>query len=357
MTMRRRILFVDDEAAVLDGIGKAQRKQRARWDMVFAVGGPAALAQLREPPFDVVVVDMQMPEVDGAALLASVQERDPSTIRIILTGFADRDAVVRALPIAHQFFNKPCAAPELAAAIDRACELRDLFTNPLVRAVVGRLVKLPTTPRIYHELLSALARPQVHLEAVAELVEQDPAMVARIMQIASSSFFGFSQPLVSIKGAVARLGTEMIASLALASHAFGAVGEPTAPGFSIDALQVHSLAVAQRARAAAVAAAEAPATAAAAFTAGLVHDLGKLIIAAAMPAEYAEIQRRGKLGEPAAAIERAVLRTSHAEIGAYLLGLWGLPLPIIDAVARHDDPGAPASPLLTALRQAHTQLT
>ena len=198
----RRILFVDDEAQLLSGLCKALRKHRDRWTMVFASSGEAALAELRRGSFDVVVSDMRMPVMDGATLLARVRDHDPTTIRMILSGFSDRNAIVRALPVAHQFFNKPCDLTELAGAIDRACDLRALFHTEALRVVVGKLGVLPSAPGVYHELAALLGRADATIDEVAAVVERDVGLCARVLQVASSSFFDAARPMRSIAEAV-----------------------------------------------------------------------------------------------------------------------------------------------------------
>jgi YesN/AraC family two-component response regulator len=114
----RRVLFVDDDQYILDGLQNLLRKQRSRWDMCFALGGAAALELFAAAPFDVIVSDMRMPGMDGAELLAHVRERYPAARRIVLSGYAEPAAVQRALEVAHQFLSKPCRAPDLIDAID-----------------------------------------------------------------------------------------------------------------------------------------------------------------------------------------------------------------------------------------------
>jgi HD-like signal output (HDOD) protein len=348
----RRILFVDDDAQLLSGLSKALRKHRDRWTMVFAASGEAALAELGRGGFDVVVSDMRMPVMDGATLLASIREHDPTTIRMILSGFSDRNAIVRALPVAHQFFNKPCDLTELAGAIDRACDLRAMFDADALRAVIGKLGVLPAAPGVYHELAGLLGRADATVDEVAAVVERDVGLCARVLQVASSSFFDVARPMRSIAEAVSCIGIEMLGGLALASHALGVTGDSLPPEFSLAELQRHSLSVARTGRDLA----SSPEAAGATFLAGLVHDIGQIIIAMALPEIHSAIT--AQLREPGAtrcAVERRLLGTSHAEIGAYLLGLWGLPLVIIDAVAHHhDEPPTPApTPVLAALRAAH----
>jgi HD-like signal output (HDOD) protein/ActR/RegA family two-component response regulator len=348
-TPTRRILFVDDDPQLLSGLGKALRKHRHRWTMVFADSGDAALAEIHRATFDVVVSDMRMPVMDGAELLAQIRDRDPSTIRMILSGFSERSAIVRAQPVAHQFINKPCQISDLSTAIDRACELREIFGRPALRAVVEALGTLPPAPTVYHELSAMIGCADPCDDAMAAVVERDPALCARVLELASAPVLGAGQEVRSIGEAASCLGIETVAGLALAAHAFALAGDRPLAEMSLASLPQHSLAIAVTARDHATTGE----AAADAFIAGLVHDLGKLIIAVALPGRHAAIADPLGLGGRHRAVEQRVLGTSHAEIGAYLLGLWGLPLPIIDAIAHHDDDTVAATPVLAALRDAH----
>src|SRR5208337_5359055 len=84
--IKKRILFVDDEQSVLDGLEDLLVRYRHRWEMVFVTGAAAALDQMRKKPFDVIVTDIRMPGMDGAALLRLVSEKYPGTVRIVLSG-------------------------------------------------------------------------------------------------------------------------------------------------------------------------------------------------------------------------------------------------------------------------------
>src|ERR1700690_3452566 len=117
---RRRILFVDDEQNVLSGLRNLLRKQRDHWEMLFVTSGAAALAEMEQAPVDVIVSDMRMPGMDGGTLLGHVKERHPSTVRIVLSGYAEREAVSRVMSVAHQFLSKPAEADAVRAVIERA---------------------------------------------------------------------------------------------------------------------------------------------------------------------------------------------------------------------------------------------
>jgi HD-like signal output (HDOD) protein len=346
----KRILFVDDEVNVLDGLRDLLRKQRKQWDMVFALGGQAALDELKREPFDVVVSDMRMPIIDGAALLTQVRELYPATARIILSGHAERESVVRALPVAHQFLSKPCDGNLLRVVVDRACELQRLLQDEGIRRVIGKLDKLPSVPTTYWELTRAVARSDAPIEDLTSIVERDPAMATKLLQLVNSAFFGLPREISSVAQAVSYLGTELLRSLALTAHAFGTMPIHDVTGFSIERLQTHSLLAARLCKTAV----PDPRRAGEVFTAALVHDIGKLILALGMPEKFAEVVREhARTRLPYHLVEREILGVTHAEVGAYLLGVWGLPIPIVEAVAYHHTPGLVAEGNVDILAWVH----
>lgn len=347
----RRILFVDDEPNVLHGLQRMLRSQRNEWEMSFAQGGEAALAVMAAAPFDVIVSDMRMSGMDGAALLAEVRERFPDVIRIILSGHADRNAAFRAVPVAHQFLGKPCDSSTLRVAIERACGLQTVLNDEVLRRTVGSIRQLPALPRTYVALTEALEGEDVSLDRVAKIVEQDVAIAAKILQLVNSAFFGLSRDVTNVRTAVSYLGIDILKSLVLSFGIFRAFENAgPVPGFSIEQFQDHAHLTAKIA-------AELPtvkyledATALAA----LLHDVGKLILASEMPARFAQVLEtaRERL-QPVHEIEREILGVTHAEMGAYLLGLWGLPWTVVEAVAHHHVPGRVPQQGLDALATVH----
>ncbi len=334
----KRVIFVDDEQHVLDGLKNLLRKQRHQLDMSFALGGQAALDELAKAPFDVVVSDMRMPGMDGVALLQRVKEQYPATARIVLSGHAERDMVVRALPVSHQYLSKPCDADTLRQVILRACELRDLLKDQALQAVVGRLDRLPSVPDVYWELTRALADPEADRAKIAGILERDVAMSVKLLQIVNSAYFGLARRVSSVAEAVSFLGIELVKGLALGAQVFAALdGAPAVPGFSLTELQRHAVAVARLARRVMRTAKLADE----AFTAGMVHDVGRVILALALPERCAELlAAAAAANRPLHDVEKDLLGVTHAELGAYLLGTWGLPIPIVEAVAFHHTPAA-----------------
>ncbi len=332
-----KILFVDDEPRILEGIERMLFHLSDEWEMEFVTSGHDALEELEEEgDYEVIVTDMRMPGMDGASLLAEVNKRHPNIVRIVLSGHAEQEAAMRAVPVAHQYLNKPCKANLLQEVVERACGLNALLTDQTVRNVIGHVDKLPSIPRIYSSLTKALSDPKTKADDVAEIVKQDSAMVVKILQLVNSAFFGRSKSITNINQAVIRLGFQMVKNLVLSVEIFdGREGQKMPQGISVDALQDHALKTASIAAKLFADKQQSDD----AFMAGMLHDIGKLIIATEMPERMTEIL--SVVREENLEFHQAELKlygVTHAEIGAYLLSLWGLPYPIIEAIANHHDP-------------------
>lgn len=332
----KRILFVDDEPKVLEALQRTLRAQRHEWEVAFASGGEAALTMLAAAPFDVVVSDMRMPGVDGAALLDMVRQQYPSILRIILSGYTELEASLRAVPVAHQFLLKPCDPDTLRNAIERATSLIEVLNSKMMASLVGSMQELPSLPRTYMELRKALAEPETSIDRLVRIVEKDVAISAKILQLVNSAFFGLTRDISDIKMAVSYLGINILQNLVVSVEAFRMFQPKRAiPGFSIEELHAHSQLTA---RIAAHFSAQKMAPTAVVVGA-LLHDVGKLVIAERAPDHLARaISGAREDGRPLFAVEEELVGVSHAEVGAYLLSLWGLPYPVVEAVAHHHHP-------------------
>lgn len=332
----KRVLFVDDEARILEGLRRMLRPMRNEWETEFAPGGQAALDLMAASPFDVIVTDMRMPGMDGAALLEQVRARYPQVVRIVLSGHTEVAAALRVVPIAHQFLAKPCDTGMVRQAIDRASQLQALLTDSSVRSLVGALGDLPALPRIYDALNRALNDPDSSLLKISNIVEQDIGISAKILQLANSAFFGSSQPVTSIHNAVGYMGINALKCLVLSVEIFRVFKPKTSvPGFSMDAVQRHAQLTAQI-----VARLPVPRHfAEIAFVSSMLHDVGKLIQIWKLPESFAEtVRQSAEENLPLHKLEERAHGFSHAEIGAYLLGIWGLPYPVVETVAYHHSP-------------------
>lgn len=331
----KRILFVDNEPTALRGLRLRRHHVSDKWELGWADNGPLAIEQMQRQPYDVVVTDLRMPGMDGAKLLEIVSVRWPHTIRIVLSGYADPRQTIRAAPLAHQYLNKPFEPQQLEDVIDRCVQLHDLLHGPRLRAIVGRMRQLPAIPRIYSALRSLVNDEKVTATEVARVVGTDPSIAARVLQIVNSAFFRLPRRITKIEQAVSYLGFTVIRNIAMSveilsqwpSKAFGQLHKAK--------LQAHVRAVAAAARALTVKTPIADDT----MLAGLLHDIGYWVLAQEFSAELgASLELAAATAIPVHEAESRVIGASHAEIGAYLLGMWGLPYPVIEAVAHHHEP-------------------
>jgi HD-like signal output (HDOD) protein len=347
----KTLLFVDDENKVLLGLQRQLRIMHKEWEMHFKESGSAALEFMRDHAVDVVVTDMMMPGMDGCQLLLEVSRRHPQTVRIVLSGQAERESVLRLVGPAHQYLSKPCTADDLRATILRAFELRELLGNTRLKELTTRIKSLPSLLATQSELLEELRRETPSLERVGEIVARDIGMTAKVLQLVNSAFFGIPRQISSPAEAVAYLGLSTLQALAFSMEVFSRFNPQACRLFSLDVLERHSWTTGLLARRIAALEQQGNQMMELAFLAGMMHDVGQLVLAQGLDGEYSEAIRQARQQNRAICeIESVIFGASHAEVGAYLLGLWGLPDLIIQAVAWHHhprrSPGSGFTPLL-----------
>ena len=313
-----RILFVDDDVNVLNAMRRSLRSMRAEWETLFAESGAAALDILAASPIDVVVSDMHMPGMDGWQLLAEVRLRYPQTVRLLLSGHADPASIMRSVGTTHQYLSKPCDNDILKAAILQTQAVRRFLSNERLLATIGGIGMLPSAPLTFQKLLTCLRDSNSSVADVAQIISTDIAMTANIMKLVNSAFFGARNPIYNAERAVAYLGLDTVGALVLGHDVFECGTTETDGRLNYEQLWRHSIATATAARAIAIHEKFAGIRADEAFLAGLLHDVGKIAIAArpALPDE----------------------ELNHSEVGGYLLGLWGFPVSVVEAVACHHAP-------------------
>ena len=350
--MSKRILFVDDEPMILEAIQHSLRSMRAEWDVKFANSGREALETMALIPFDVVITDMRMPGMDGAQLLELVKARFPRTVRIILSGQSDRETVLRSVGPSHQYLSKPCDVDELKQKLVRTFALRDMLDNPRVKEVLSRLKSVPSLPALYMAVTEALRSPDTSLTQIGDLIAQDMGMCAKVLQMVNSAFFGLASRVSSPHQAIAMIGFENLKALVLSVEVFSGFGGQPTPDMSL--LWDHSMATASFAKAIAKVQMAPRGVVDDAFAAGLLHDIGRLVLASAFADEYGQVLRQAaKPGVLLTVCEEEAFGCSHNVAGAYLLGLWGLADSVVEAVAWHHQPAHAQPTSFSALIAVH----
>jgi len=340
--MSKRILFVDDEPMVLKGLERLLRGMRHEWEMEFVASGQAALEAMARAPFDVVISDMRMPGMDGAELLDQVKKRFSQTVRVVLSGQSDKDAVIRAVRPTHQYLSKPCDVEELKHRLRCALTLRDMLDSPDLKQRVSQVETLPSLPSLYQALRRQLESAHPSLREAGEIVSRDPSMTAKLLQLVNSAFLGKASCLSCPKQAISVIGFDNLRSL-MSSN--GLISElPQEQAATLAPLWRHSYATARFAEAIARSEQASETMLQNCYTAGLLHEIGWIVLAATCgdrgEGQSATVNQHlpGDRNLPGVNGEKAGFGDRHGQIGAYLLGLWGLPDAIIEAVAWHHAP-------------------
>jgi HD-like signal output (HDOD) protein/ActR/RegA family two-component response regulator len=335
----KRILFVDDDLRLLEALRAGLLPRADAWNMTFVDSGARALEELERSPQDVLVSDVRMPDMDGAQLLRTVRERWPDTVRIVLSGAADLADVVRLLPVAHQYLSKPCPSKRLEEVIERSLDLKAMLSKSVLRELLGGTDRLPAQPRVFSRLQVAMANEKISTREVSRIIRADAMVTAKVLQIVNSAFFRPAKRVTSIEQAVTYLGFPAVRNLAMCAEVFAhRPSSGSAVPLSLERLQQHANRVAAVVHALT---AETTWWNEDAVLSALLHDIGYWLLVHERPGDL-ETALEVAVAEriPMYEAETRVLGASHAEIGAYLLGIWGLPYPIVEAVARHHTPEA-----------------
>jgi HD-like signal output (HDOD) protein len=356
MNDRTRVLFVDDEPNILSGLKRLMRGQRDDWDMMFCSSGDEALALFEQSPFDVVVSDMRMPGMDGAQLLDRVRQKYPQTIRVILSGYADQESVLRTVGPAHVYLAKPCDPLALQDAITRPLSLRKKLSSPELQALLAGLSNLPSLPDVFIRLNAELQSPKASAASVAEIISKDLAMTAEILRLTNSAYFSTPIKVTTPMHAVRTLGMEIIQALVLRIGIFRQFSGSSAVVAMLKDVNDYSLAISSLAESVAKAEGMEHFVVTSAKCAGMLSAIGILVMFDAKGSEYRTVLSHVGPDESLFKSEDELFGVNHHLIGAYLLSLWGFNDMIVEAVAIAPDPSLVQGQENMALTAVHVAL-
>ncbi len=352
--MKQRILFVEDNLLLLEMYAMMLSGEPDQWNVATAEDAREGLGLMAQLPFDVIVSDLRMPGMDGVELLQEVRKLYPRTSRIIVSGVGDQEEIASSLGSTHQFLAKPFDTKTLKSTLARLRGLDTYLRDEKLKALVGRIHSLPSFPSLYLRIMKEINSPDASLDIIAKIVAEEPSLTAKTLQIVNSAALGLPQRIHDPFVAVQQLGMNTMRSLALSAHVFARFEQKSAKNFDPAALWAHLMATGQLARRILQVEQADAADIEDACTAGMLHDIGKLMLAEDLPSEF---QRALTLADeknlsPDQA-EGEVYGATHAGIAAYLLGLWGLPTPVVEAVAFHHTPVKSELQKLSPLTAVH----
>lgn len=334
-----RVLFVDDESCILDGLRRQLRPLHRQWEMRFAQSGDEALRMLEEQAADVVVSDMRMPGMGGLQLLEKVHERWPETARIILSGQTDQADLLSDIGVVHQFLQKPCESEVLRAAIARAASVTRLVEVPAMRRIVSGLRSLPVLAESLQELMTVLQDSSSDVGKISEVVQKDVGLSTKLLQLVNSAFFGRPRAVTSVREVVSLIGASTLRQIALAARTFDALERGADRNHVIEMLWLHSSDLAALAgRMCRERGFDEQAQARARLAASL-SLVGMAVVARYMPAQFEAARLRAmKHGVPFGAALRVEVSVPYQLIGAYAIGLWAFEDDVVRAIAFQCEP-------------------
>jgi putative nucleotidyltransferase with HDIG domain len=352
--MKTNILLVDDEPRVLQALQRMLHFKHQEWNLEFADSSPRALALMAKMSFRIVVSDLLMPGMDGVQFLEEVRRLYPQTARLIFCWRAERQSLPRAFGTAHQFLFKPCEPAVLVQTLTRLLDQTELLSDPRLKSLVSQMRFLPSLPEFYVELMREMQTENASIEHISQIIGRDPGISAKILQLVNSAFFGVPRHVSTPDEAVMFLGLETVKAIVLSLHLFASFDRAKVKAFDLRKLWQHSWSASLLAKKVCLAGSRDLKKAEQAFTAGLLHDIGKLVLAANLPDSFQQALAMAR--NPSVSLleaERATFGATHAEVGAYLLALWGIPQPVVEAVAFHHTPAQCLNGGFSALTAVH----
>ncbi len=340
----KTILFVDDEQSILTSLRRLLRKED--WNLIFADSGANGLEILKENQVDLVVSDLRMPGMDGMAFLKQVKDLYPYIVRIILSGYADQKTVTQALSEehVHQILSKPWEEEDIKGIIQNALNQseKQKQKSQRLQQIINSYPSLPTMPQIYLEIKEILEDSSSESpDRIVEVIQRDPSISARLLRCANSAFFGQMYQVDTVKKAMVVLGMQIVEALVLSMSVFESLSSeaPEVRGFNRKAFWIHSISCGTVAKLTVEEASMDQNIANRAFTAGLLHDLGKLVEDQYLHDQFEKAigiahQKKVLLQQA----EQEVMGTTHTEIGAYLAEWWSLPSFLVNSIQWHHTP-------------------
>ncbi|KGJ89861.1 HDOD domain-containing protein [Colwellia psychrerythraea] len=324
-----KVMFVDDEIMILKGLKRAFF--RNKWQMLFADSADKALKILAQEPVDFIISDMRMPGMNGAELLEEVAILHPHIVRIILSGHSDEEAAKKASFVAHQWFNKPCQPEILEQVLNHIYLIRRSLPNPNVQQVVGKIKTLPSPPKVYMSLNASLNDETVDMQKIARIIAEQPALVAKILQLTNTSFFSNGKQVESLTEAITRLGIDLVCCIVIAAETYAKIDD--IPGYSIEEEQNHCLSTARLA-----ASMVEPSLRRETILVGLLHNIGKFILYEVSPQAMSVYIEKRIVGADNIELEQQLFDADHTQLAGYLLHLWNFSYKLIENIVLHHQP-------------------
>lgn len=348
-----RVLLVAAESEAIRGLARDLFLLDEHLETALRSEPAAALALLEFETFDLVVVDQHTPG-DVTELLAAVATRFPRMIRMVVADAPGEATFARAAHLAHVLLPRPCDPGTLLENIHDTVVARRRLRDPDLTAAVAGVLALPESPAVRRELLGLLADDDITVDQLEEAIERNPAIAAKLLQLANSAYFGARGTVGSIGEAISMIGLDSVRGIVTSAHLFESMPAAGLKEFPLGDLWTHCVATAIMTRRIAWHVRASTTVNRAAFAAALLHDVGKIVMTLAHGEAYTELRLHPETPpRPFWQMEERRFGHHHGTAGALLLELWGLPRAVVEAVGLHHTPHRTRDNTVTPLALVH----
>jgi len=345
---------VSSDAAEANDLAAELGLGNSTWRVASAAEESTALRRFQVSQLDAVIADGSLPGLSQESLLRQASVLRPAAFRLALSGNYNHGAMLRTMGIAHQNLWKPCGLNDIRSALARAFALRETLRNDRLQLLIAQTGTLPSLPRLYLDFLDEVRRQNPSYGRLSDIIRQDISLCSKMLQLVNSAFFGLPKKIDSPEEGLRYLGLEHVRTLVLSIQVFSLFDMVQVKQFSLETLWDHSWKVGALARTITTFERRPADEIETAFTAGILHDLGNLVLMNGIPRSWQESLEIASLHSlPLWQVEREKLGASHAEVGAALLAIWGLSDQLVEAIAFHHEPDSSALTSFSPLTAVH----
>jgi HD-like signal output (HDOD) protein len=336
--MNRSIYIVDDQPAVLETAVIILRGMNPNWDVTGFNNPLEALEAVKAKPPDLILSDQLMPGMQGSQLLEEIRKCAPSVIRVIMSGYVSLNKLTL-ITSAHQYLSKPFEIGKLRDIVQRSFSAQERVASKNLQLLATSLRSIPSLPQVHQSLLAELEDNRSASSAIAHMVEEDPGLSVKVLQLANSPLFGQGYLISNPIDAVMCLGTEMIAAIVLSQSLFRHYERLSSADLDLPRVWSHCWEMASLAQYICREKGLPRHTGEQAFLAGLLHEAGRFILVDNFPEQFSnacKAARQAKSPLKPRLIE--AFQCAPMQLTAYLMELWGMPTDVVMALALQDNP-------------------
>jgi putative nucleotidyltransferase with HDIG domain len=319
-----KILLIDNLDNQLLELKHELHKTRAKFAHVNSLN--AGISALSQHKFNVVICAAIVDDSNGNVIFEMVAKQFPSIVRILVN-----ENEQQAQNNVHYCFVQPIACKTIIKTIAQLANNNQAITKDIIVKTVANIKTLPSPPKVYLQLNAILKARNTDSDKIAQIIQQDPALTAKVLQFSNNTFASPDKPMMSIREAITKMGIDTLCCIVMTAELFSY--NPKIKEFSILDEQLHCLATAKLAGSLVK-----PELKQDAMIAGLLHDIGKVVLFE-INRKSTEVffKHRANHGDNLS-LENKVFGSDHCHVGGYLLHMWGFSYQIIAAVILHHRP-------------------